>query len=119
MYNSFSLKYLIPLGGDDLANVNGTVSLTFASGKEDFFQINSEKNEPPKGGEIIYRDDLGALCRRWNWRECNRTKITNETKSAVIYFESLNEKDNLKEILNEFKEKAESLLKAKVEFFIL
>lgn len=119
LYNSFSLKYLIPLGGDDLVNVNGTVSLTFASGKEDFFQINSEKNEPPKGGEIIYRDDLGALCRRWNWRECNRTKITNETKSAVIYFESLNEKDNLKEILNEFKEKAESLLKAKVEFFIL
>lgn len=29
----------------------------------------------PAPGEVIWRDDLGVTCRRWNWRQCNRTRL--------------------------------------------
>ena len=51
--------------------------------------MGGEENDPPKLGEVIYRDDLGVICRRWNWREGERTKITKDTKNAVVVIESI------------------------------
>jgi DNA/RNA-binding domain of Phe-tRNA-synthetase-like protein len=30
-------------------------------------------NDPPLAGEVVWADDLGVTCRRWNWRQCTRT----------------------------------------------
>ena len=38
---------------------------------------------------MIYRDRLGAICRRWNWKEADRTKVTEQTRDAVIVMEGL------------------------------
>ena len=38
---------------------------------------------------MIYKDDLGALCRRWNWKEADRTKLTPETRQAILVLEGL------------------------------
>ncbi len=38
---------------------------------------------------MFYRDDAGAICRRWNWKEANRTKLTEETQNIVLVIESL------------------------------
>jgi lysyl-tRNA synthetase class 2 len=40
-------------------------------------------------GEVIYRDDLSALCRRWNWKEADRTKLTAATRHAILVIEAL------------------------------
>ena len=40
-------------------------------------------------GEVVYRDDAGIICRRWNWREAERTKLTENTKNAVIVLDAL------------------------------
>ena len=40
---------------------------------------------------MIYFDDQGAVCRCLNWREAQRTMLTEETKDAVLVIESINE----------------------------
>ena len=43
----------------------------------------------PHPGEVIYRDDVGAICRRWNWKEADRTKVTEQTRNALVVVESM------------------------------
>lgn len=88
-YNYISLKYLIPVGGDDLSNVIGDIQLTIADGTESFTPLNGTEVTHPKPGEIIYRDAVNVLCRRWNWRECDQTKITERTSHVILYLEDL------------------------------
>jgi DNA/RNA-binding domain of Phe-tRNA-synthetase-like protein len=89
-YNATSLQNIFPCGGEDLDQTKGDIRLTFAKGSESFKQIGSDVDEPPEIDEVIYKDDLGCLCRRWNWREADRTKLTEETKNAILVVESLN-----------------------------
>ncbi len=88
-YNYISLKYCIPVGGDDLQNIAGTIQLTLAKGDESFTQLNSQEITYAKPGEVIYVDDEKILCRRWNWRECDQTKIIPETTQAILYLEDI------------------------------
>ncbi|OPZ58134.1 MAG: B3/4 domain protein [Synergistetes bacterium ADurb.Bin520] len=90
LYNAISLTHLIPVGGEDLDRLSGDVRLTRAGHAEPPVLLLGEK-EPrsPHEGEVIYTDDIGALCRRWNWKEADRTKLTPETKNAVLVIEAL------------------------------
>jgi DNA/RNA-binding domain of Phe-tRNA-synthetase-like protein len=38
---------------------------------------------------VVWRDDAGVTCRRWNWRQCTRTHITEHTKNALFILERL------------------------------
>lgn len=91
LYNSVSLKFALPCGGEDLDTFAGDIKLTVAAGDEDFVTLGSDKSEPPYEGEIIYKDDEGAICRCWNWRESVRTMLTEETKNAFLCIESIDE----------------------------
>ena len=42
-------------------------------------------------GEIIYYDQEGAVCRCLNWREAQRTMLTEDTKDAILVIEAINE----------------------------
>lgn len=89
LYNSVSLAYQLPVGGEDLDQVQGDVVLTRALGSEMFTPLGSTENEPPPAGAVIYRDDIGVICSCWNWREADRTKLTEETTRAVLVIEAL------------------------------
>jgi len=91
LYNSISLYYLFTCGGEDLDKIRGDMVLGFASGEEDFIPLGSCENSPPREGELIYRDDIGAVVRSWLWREADRTKITHESKNVLLYMELVNE----------------------------
>ncbi len=45
--------------------------------------------EHPDRGEVVWRDDTGVTCRRWNWRQCVRTRIDGETQTALFLLEAL------------------------------
>ncbi len=62
----------------------GDIRLTKATGDESFITLGSDKSEPPYEGEIVYKDDEGAICRCWNWRESVRTMLTEDTKNAFL-----------------------------------
>ena len=80
LYNTISLRYLLPVGGEDLDKIAGDVHLTRAGDDEATVLLLGEKEaRAPHAGEIIYKDELGAICRRWNWKEADRTKLTHET----------------------------------------
>ncbi|GAC1365288.1 MAG: B3/4 domain-containing protein [Herpetosiphon sp.] len=89
LYNVISLTHVLPCGGEDLHTVMGDIRLTRAIGNEEFVPLGSAVSEPPQAGEVIYRDDRGVLCRCWNWREADRTKLTATTTDAFLCIEAL------------------------------
>lgn len=91
LYNAVSLRHALPCGGEDLAAIVGDVRLTRAAGGEPFRTIGATEDDPARAGEVIYRDDVGAICRCWNWREADRTKLTAQTRDAVLVVEALPE----------------------------
>jgi lysyl-tRNA synthetase class 2 len=98
IYNYISIKHMVPAGGDDAAKVDGDVVLRFARGDEPFTALNSEERETVKEGEVVYSDEKEVLCRRWNWRECDKTKMTEDTREVVLVVERL--PPVTKEVLN-------------------
>lgn len=89
LYNMISLRHLLPVGGEDLASVEGDVRLTRAAGIEHFVPIGGDEPEPPPVGAVIYRDDAGVICSCWNWREAERTMLTTATTDALLVVESI------------------------------
>lgn len=92
IYNSISLRYALPCGGEDIDKFVGDNRLTKAVGNEEFITLGTDKSEPPYEGEIVYKDDAGAICRCWNWRESVRTMLTENTKNAFLCIELVDEK---------------------------
>lgn len=89
VYNAISLEHCVPIGGDDLDRVVGDIRLTFATGDERFVPLNGSEVVAPKPGEVIYRDDEDVLCRRWNWRECDKSKMSEESVHLCLVVEAL------------------------------
>lgn len=91
IYNAISVKYQIPLGGEDLDKYSGPASLTRAKGNETFETMASGKTitEHPDVGEVIWRDEVGVTCRRWNWRQGPRTALTDQTTKVLFILDAL------------------------------
>lgn len=91
LFNYISVKYLIPCGGDDIDKTEGNLKLGLAKGNESFIPLGGQDKETPEVGEVIYFDDktLNVMCRRWNWRNGDFTKIMPETKKIVINIDGI------------------------------
>ncbi|MDN3352820.1 phenylalanine--tRNA ligase beta subunit-related protein [Actinomadura sp. DC4] len=90
-YNAISVRYGLPIGGEDLDAYDGPARLVRADGSEPFATVKNGEPvvEHPEPGEVVWRDDAGVTCRRWNWRQCTRTHITERTKNALFVMERL------------------------------
>jgi DNA/RNA-binding domain of Phe-tRNA-synthetase-like protein len=44
--------------------------------------------DPPKHGEVVYADANHVLCRRWNWRQDARSRLTPQARRAVLTVQS-------------------------------
>lgn len=121
IYNSISLKYAMPCGGEDMDKFIGDIILTKATGDESFITLGSDKSEPPYEGEIVYKDDEGAICRCWNWRESVRTMLTEDTKNAFLCIELVDEnrEKDFENALKELSQLVEENLGGKSEISIL
>lgn len=89
LYNTVSLRHQLPCGGEDLQALVGDLALTRAQGGEPFRTIGAAADDPPPAGEVIYADGAGAICRCFNWREADRTKLTAATTDALLVIETL------------------------------
>ena len=115
IYNYISIKYRTPVGGEDFDKLRGDLSLRFADGSEKFTPLGSEENEPPEEGEVVYADEKEVVCRRWNWRESDKTKLTEDTKRFILVIDALPPvtKDVVKTALKEAQELLEKYCNAK------
>lgn len=91
LYNAISVAHLIPVGGEDLDHIRGGMRLVRATGVEDFVTVagGEETVEHPDAGEVVWSDEAGVTCRRWNWRQGPRTRLTEQTTSAIFLLECL------------------------------
>ena len=91
LYNAVSVEFAIPVGGEDLSHIVGPSRLTLATGAEPFDTVRGGEAivEHPAPGEVIWADDAGVTCRRWNWRQCVRTRLTERSTEAFFVLERL------------------------------
>lgn len=91
IYNAISLKHLLPAGGEDWERLSSDLRLTFATGSEPFVAIQEGQEAVVYAdpGEVIWADSTGVTCRRWNWRQCRRTQLTEETCAAYFVLDRL------------------------------
>ena len=91
LYNAVSVEHLIPVGGEDLDTYAGAPRLVRATGDEPFDTIADGQpvTVTADPGEVLWRDDLGVTCRRWNWRQCVRTRLTQDTGSILFILDAL------------------------------
>jgi DNA/RNA-binding domain of Phe-tRNA-synthetase-like protein len=91
LYNSISLRYLVPMGGHDLDTLKGNIYLRFAEGWEPFTPLGGGETVVVPKGELVYRDDQEVLTRNWVWRQCEKDKATDKTKNIFIPIDVLGE----------------------------
>ena len=86
LYNELSVRFGAAFGGEDAACYEGVPRLVKAAGGEAFDTMRDGVPviEQVEAGEIIWRDDRGVTCRRWNWRQCKRTALT--ATSTALWF---------------------------------
>jgi DNA/RNA-binding domain of Phe-tRNA-synthetase-like protein len=90
LYNAVSVRHVVPLGGEDADRLEGALRLTVATGDEPFDPRGDGIDvEHVAAGEVVWRDDRGVTCRRWNWRQGRRTQLTEHTTRAFFVFDRL------------------------------
>jgi len=121
LFNYFSLKYMVPSGGDDLDSADGDLCLTLAKGDEPFTPFNSDVVEYPAPGEVIYIDNSKVMCRRWNWRQGDQTKLTPATTNVAINVDCLPpvSKGKAEAITGELADLVEEFCGGEVIYFLL
>ena len=91
LYNSISLRFLVPMGGHDLDTLEGNIHLRFTEGGEPFTPMGGGETGVVPKGELVYCDDREVLTRNWVWRQCEKDKATEKTKNIFIPIDVLGE----------------------------
>jgi DNA/RNA-binding domain of Phe-tRNA-synthetase-like protein len=91
LYNAVSVAHLIPVGGEDIDRIKGGMGLVRATGDEPFATTAGGEAavEHPEAGEVVWCDDEGVTCRRWNWRQGVRTRLTEASVNALFLLEGM------------------------------
>jgi len=86
LYNALSVRHALPIGGEDVGSYRGTPQLVRAAGDESFATVRDGQPsvEIVEAGEVVWRDDEGVTCRRWNWRQSVRTRL--DVGSTDLWF---------------------------------
>ncbi len=85
------MLHQVPLGGEDLTRYAGPPRLVRATRDEPFDTVADgvAAVEHPDPGEVVWCDDAGVTCRRWNWRQTRRTALTEDTTAALFILDAL------------------------------
>lgn len=90
-YNAISILHMLPLGGEDLNCYTGAPRLVRARGDEPFDTVAGgvAVADHPEPGEVVWCDEVGVTCRRWNWRQAQRTRLREGTTTALFILDAL------------------------------
>jgi len=91
IYNAVSVQHQLPVGGEDLDRYVGPPRLIRAVGDEPFDTVadGADVVEHPDAGEVVWCDDEGVTCRRWNWRQGRRTQLRDDTSAVLFILDAL------------------------------
>lgn len=117
IYNAISLKYALPVGGEDIDAFQGDLRLAVTEGGDAFEPLGEDgKQDPTLPGELCYCDDAGAVCRCWNWRDGVRTALTDDSSNAFLIVECVEPErvDDCRAAVDELAELVERYLGAAI-----
>lgn len=87
IYLTNQLAHLLPHGGYDQTQLAGNLQLSQCPAPERFEPLGGGE-ETTEVGEVVYRDDLRILTRRWNYRDCDAAKVTESTSCFLLMIEA-------------------------------
>lgn len=81
IYNLVSVQSKLALGAHDADHIGGNVTLRLTDGTEHFHPISYPDAKPVAAHEYSYIDDDNEVICRLEVRQCEKTKVTPETKN--------------------------------------
>lgn len=82
-YNIAIVRQMNPMGAYDADKLDGEIVLRYSTEGENYQDIGCETGKM-REGVIVYSDDTGIICRGYNYKDAERTKITPDTKKVVL-----------------------------------
>ncbi|EFK96919.1 hypothetical protein LDC_1048, partial [sediment metagenome] len=119
--NFYALKYFLSIHAIDLNWICGDLRLAYTTGDEPFREINSIEVVKSAPDEVAYLDQGGIIARHFNFRECERTRITDRTQNAGLFIEDLSRltTQNFTQILGEIASSVQKYLGGDIVINIL
>lgn len=84
-YNVASLETSLGFGAMDMDHLVFPVELRFSAAGEKIILLGGQESKTTDEGELIYADQEKLITLDLNYRDCDQTKITEETKSVIIF----------------------------------
>ncbi len=121
-YLASEMLHYLPIGGYDLDRIEGDIVLKESIGNEEFIGVGSTEVESTIEGEVVYCDKARILTRRWNYRDCDYSKIDTGTTRLALFVEGpITEitDTELKETANSMSDNLSKFCNAKVRVLFL
>ncbi len=89
-YNLISVTFGVPAGAFDAAGLMHRVVIRFARPGDSFTPLGEpDVAEEPNSGEVVYAQESEVLTRHWNYRDSDKTKVTEESRTVVFILERI------------------------------
>ena len=88
LYLCVELEYFLPIGGYNLEDIEGDITLRYSPGGEKFIPLGGRKEGETRPGEIVYADSVKILTRRWNYKDTELAKITPSSQNIILMSEA-------------------------------
>jgi DNA/RNA-binding domain of Phe-tRNA-synthetase-like protein len=84
IYNMLSVKTHISIGAHNLDSIDQYMDFRLTNGNEKFIPMGETESVEIKKGEYAYIDGSDEILCRLDYRQCNKTKITEDTQSCLF-----------------------------------
>lgn len=121
-YNAFSLKYLLPFGGFDMASgVTKALSLRFSQDGDRFVALDADTAVNVSPGEILYASGHTVVTRHINWRQSKEGLIQETSTNVCFMAEVLNgyPESKLADMKVDFENCCKNLLNVEPELYLV
>jgi DNA/RNA-binding domain of Phe-tRNA-synthetase-like protein len=88
-YNAVSLRYLVPMGALDLDKIHGDIVLRYGQSGETAELLGMDKPVDVTPSQVVYADQERILTWLWNHRDAAATAVSEDSKQAVFFADSL------------------------------
>lgn len=88
-YNLIVMKNRVSIGAFDLDQIQLPVELTIGQGGEQILLLGDDAPTEINAGEVFYQDQKGPYNLDYNYRDAQRTKVTDKTKNIWVNVEGV------------------------------
>jgi DNA/RNA-binding domain of Phe-tRNA-synthetase-like protein len=90
-YNAVSLRHVVPAGGFDVNEIDGTLELRLTRGGDTFHPLDGSAAENVGEGEVAYACGAEILTRHFVYKQSRRGLLDDSTTSLFLVSEVLGE----------------------------